>query len=170
MEAQNKFLSININRAILSSRYDMRGYLHPLGFRMDGIQAKGLSYLPINLIHFSASIGIRDENDKEPECTINPEIMFYYTDNDLTYEKVLNLCKKFFVECNYIQKEEIQLLLKDVLNRTEELKKEAELKGEKNFYIRPLDKNTNWGKIMLGLMETFDVKAEEPVAIKQPFS
>ena len=162
----NKFLSENINSAILGSQYDMRGYVHALGFRMDNIGSKGLSYLPINLITFSAGCGKKGENDDEIPCTIAPEIMFYYDEKNLTYEKVLNLCKKLFTECNYIQKEAIQLLLKDVLNKTEELKAEAELKNEKDAYIRPLDKNTNWGKIMLGLMEAFDVKVDQPVIIK----
>ncbi len=161
----NKFLSENINDAILLSQYDMRGYVHPLGFRMNGIEAKGLSYLPVNLIQFSAGWGKKDDSGNKLEPTIAPDLLFYYNEENLTYEKILALCQKFVSECNRYQKEAIQFLLKDVLNKTAELKAEAESKNERTAYIRPLDQSNNWGKIMLGLMEAFDVKVDEPVAI-----
>ena len=161
----NKFLSENINNAILLSQYDMRGYVHPLGCRMNGIEAESLSYLPVNLILFSAGCGKKDNSGNELEPTIAPDLLFYCDEDSLTYEKIFILCQKFALECNNFQKEAIQFLLKDVLNKTEELKTIAKSKNERIADIRPLDQSNNWGKIMLGLMEAFDVQADKPIAI-----
>ena len=158
----NKFLNENINSSILSAQYDLRGFVHALGFRMKGINPKLLSYVPVNLISFSVGCGKEDEDGIKIPPTINREILFYYHDENLTYEKVLYLCKKFALECNRIQEEAIAFLLKDILEKTDILKKETESKGEVNNYLRPLDKESNWGMIMLGLMEAFGVKEDEP--------
>jgi len=46
------FLLSNIDRAIIATQFDLRGYLHPLGFRHiskhEGI--KGISFIPANLM------------------------------------------------------------------------------------------------------------------------
>ncbi len=162
----NKFLGRHISSAILQTQFELRGSVHPMGFRMEGISAKDLSYLPYNLIAFAAGAGRQNRKGESLKITINPEIMFDYFDEDLTYEKVLFVCKKFSSECGTVHTEAIRFLLKDILAKTEELKKEAESKGGSNGYVRPLNQESNWGKIFLALMESFKVEVDKDVVIE----
>lgn len=56
------FLRANIDRAIVMTQYDLRGFANPLGFRTKKGSAKSLDALTGNFMAFAAGCG----REKEP--------------------------------------------------------------------------------------------------------
>ena len=148
------FLCANIDRAIVMTQYDLRGFAHPLGFRV-GYQssAKSLDATTANLVDFAAG-PIKDRPTDE-----------HYADYfESSYEDYLAMCQRLAEDCDRSQKEAIQLIVQEIFKQSEEMKAEvAAGKREASGYLKPLEKNNRWGKVVLALAEAFEVKLE-PVA------
>jgi len=149
----NHFCSEKIDRAIVMTQYDLRGFAHPLGFRMEKCKsAKCNSFIPGNLVAFAAGFGLGEEGKQQ----LIPDAFVDYTVS--SFEQCLAMCKKFASDCDLSQKEAIQLIILDIFQQNEEMKKKV-VAGEieDSAYLTPLDKDYWWGKIVLALAESFEV-------------
>lgn len=150
------FLRANIDRAIVMTQYDLRGFLHPLGFREPyKASPKSLHAIACNLAACAAGFGLRDEKptvENFPDCF------------DTSYEEYLVMCKHFAEDCDTFQKEAIKLIVQEILKQSEEMKADiAEGTREPSHYLQPLEKDNIWGKAVLSLIEAFEVSLPEPV-------
>ncbi len=152
------FLTANIDRAIVMTQYDLRGFSHPLGIRFKkGEDRKGSSFIPGNLIGFAAGFGKPEEDCKATDET-------YVSPFTCTYEECLTMCQQFASDCEASEKEAIQLIIQDIVAQSEEMKAKVTAgETEPSNYLKPLEKDNWWGKIVLALAEAFEVKLEVAV-------
>ena len=152
------FLRANIDCAIVVTQYDLRGFFHPLGFRLErGESHKNFSYIPGNLVCFAA--GLLGES----EC--GPTDDSYVSPDECSFEECLTMCKQLFSDCNPYEREAIQLIAQDIVAQSEERKaKVASGKDEPSSYLFPLKKDNYWGKIVLALTEAFEVHLKKMAA------
>jgi hypothetical protein len=150
----NRFLTANIDRAIVMTQYDLRGFLHPLGMRMEyKASPKSLSATTTNLVAFAAGRGHGDR-----KATVKNYVGF----DDSSFKEYLAMCKKLAGDCDCSQKEAIQLIVKEIIQQSEQMKSEVALGERKtSAYLEPLRKNNYWGKAVLALVEAFEVKLNE---------
>ena len=154
------FLTASIDRAIVMTQYDLRGFAHPLGFRMDGPpNAKNLDAITGNFASF-ASLARSSADQRQGE---SPEFIDEYVSYfDSSFEEYLEMCKQLVSDCDGSAKEAIQFLIKQIVSRQRELVAEKESSGEDSgAYLKPLEKDNRWGKAVLALVEVFEVSLEE---------
>jgi len=155
------FSKANIDRAIVQTQYDLRGFQHPHGFRLDRDSSTGLFYSVINFMPIAAGFGTTEVQDKPPG---------YITAHKSTYEQYLDACKSLGKACDPTQREAILYLLREILEmHTEIEEKISSGKLKESGYLLPLEKNNYWGKVLLALTEAFYVvikseKATQPIA------
>jgi len=150
-----------IDRAIIITQYDLRGFGHPIGFRVGKAQnAKCSSAIPFNFIAFAAGFG---EKDVE-QSTISAA---YVSPRNGSFEQCLTMCQLLAADCDDSAKEAIKFLIKEIVQQDEEMKAKVAA-GNKEIdsagYLRPLEKDNSWGKIVLALAEAFEVQIHEQVA------
>jgi hypothetical protein len=141
-----------IDRSIVMAQYDLRGYTHPLGFRVKkGEDPKGFAFIPLNLIAFAWG--------KDDSCGVNLL--------NCTYEACLELCKRFVSACDLSEKEAIQLILFDIVEQSKEMKAKVEAgEAKPTGYLMPLEQTSWWGKNVLALAEAFEVDFEKGFVLK----
>ena len=147
------FLIANIDRAIVMTQYDLRGFVHPLGFRQKEMTGKTLDAITGNFVAFAIGLG----NERGPTVA--------YTDYfESSFEEYLAMCKQFAEACDLSEKEAIQLLIREIMKKDEEMKAEvAAKKRDPDGYLRPIDESNRWGRAILALVEAFDI----PIHSKQ---
>ena len=150
------YLKENIDAAIVCTQFDLRGFWHPLGFRCKlPLEGKDLSYIPVNLIGFAVGFGKKENNVATDESYCSP------FDEKTTKESVDKMCKKFAQDCDLFRREAIQLIIKDILKAFHECRDRIAKGEEETKYIpEVLDNNTNWGMLMVSLVEAFEVDSE----------
>lgn len=146
------FLAANIDRAIVMTQYDLRGFAHPFGFREDyKSSAKSLDATTGNFMAFAAGCSRgRTPTDE------------HYADYfESSFEDYLAMCQRLFEDCDGSEKEAIQLIVQEIMKQSEEMKAEvAAGKRKASAYLKPLEKSNRWGKAVLALAEAFEVKLE----------
>lgn len=145
------FLRHNIDRAIVMTQYDLRGFAHPLGVRLSRLASpKSFDTTTGNFVAFAA----KSSSDKGP----TDESYVHYL-SDSTYEQVLTMCKKLASDCECSsQKEAIQLIIKEFVKQNEEFwGLIGSGKRSTSKYLFKLDKTNRWGRLVLALAEAFEV-------------
>lgn len=144
---KNLFNGSDIDRAIVMTQYDLRGFAHPLGFRSEHMSSpKGFNATVANFLAFAYG---------ESEHLVN-----YY--KDFTYDEYLSECKRLHESCELSRREAIQLIIKEMLKQHKEFESDIKSgKREKTGYISPLNKENRQGIVLLCLAETFAVVIEE---------
>jgi len=134
------FKSENINSAIIATQYDLRGFFHPLGFRMKKGEcgAKLFSVIPGNLVAF-AIFGSEPRNATDDS----------YVPRDAPYEEYLNMCLRFAEDCNPAQKEAVQIILEEIKTQAEEVKRDS---GRQGCF---LGEGSEFEKVMKALTQAF---------------
>lgn len=148
------FLRANIDRAIVMTQYDLRGFAHPMGFRIEERSAKSLDTTTGNFMGFAAGCG-------EGRTPTDEHYADYF---ESSYEDYLAMCQRLLKDCDGSQMEAIQLIVQEIVKQSEEMKAEVVAgKMEASFYLHPLEKSNRWGKAVLALAKAFEVTLE-PVA------
>lgn len=143
------FDGANIDRAIVMTQYDLRGFAHPLGIRMKYMSSpKSLDATTCNLMEFAA--GFRPDSGGTN--------LDYFT---CSYEEYLACCKQFAASCEGSRKEAVQLIIHEIVRQSKQMHQEvAEGKRKRSPYLLPLKKENRWGRTVLALAEAFDVELE----------
>lgn len=153
------FRTENIYRTIVETQYDFRGFNHPLG-RMQGVSPKNMDAITVNLA--TGAMNLDDEGYVKDPLYVNFAMC--------SYEEYLAMCQQLAADCNPAQKEAIQLLIQEILKVHDKL--EAEIASgarPESKYIEARDKSTVWGRVILALMEAFEVTgAEMPIPVPVP--
>lgn len=148
------FLTANIDRGIVMTQYDLRGFAHPLGGRMKAPNPKNLDAITANLVAFCSFSG-----DDSSEATDESYISY----SRRTYEQCLDLCTRLAGDCDLSQREAIQLIVKEIVRQSERMKTQVQVgKREPTAYLQPLDKTNPWGITVLALAEAFGVELRLP--------
>ncbi len=145
----------HIDRAIVMTQYDLRGFDHPLGGRCEKGQSDKL--LAATLGNFTA-FASREKGEDPPA----DETYVSYLDG-ASFEQYLAMCKALARDCDGSQKEAIQLIILEIFKQGEEMKAVSH-EPSMLTYLGSLDKDNRWGRAMLALSEAFEVKLELPVA------
>lgn len=149
------FLTANIDRAIVLTQFDLRGFMHPLGFRIEEKHPKYLEATTANLVAFAAGYS----GGKRP--TVKPYVRFF----DCTFEEYLDMCRKFAADCDLTQKEAIQLIVKEIVRQNRWMR--AQIKNGKmkpSLYLHTLDKDNRWGRAVIALSIAFEVNPARQAA------
>jgi hypothetical protein len=78
-----------------------------------------------------------------------------------SFEDYLAMCKRLASECDLSQKEAIQLIVHEIVKQNKEMRaKVAAGTMKPSAYLQPLEKDNDWGKVVLALAEAFEVKLE----------
>ncbi len=150
------FLNANIDRAIVMTQYDLRGFTHPLRFRVKRLSAKSLDAITGNFMGFAAGLGHGDRKATDEAYAD------YFTSS---FEDYLAMCKRLANDCDSSQEEAIQLIVQEIVKQSEEMKAEvAAGKRERSVLLMPLEKSNRWGKAVLALTEAFKVFLEQVAA------
>lgn len=141
------FETANIDRAIIMTQYDLRGFLSPLGIRFKKMSSeKSFWSTIINFMAFTIGLG----HQKPTDTYANPSIC--------TFKEYLEMCEKLKSVCNESQKEAIQLLLQEILEQSKEMKEEVVAKKRKiSPYLQPFQKKFDSSKALIALGQTFEV-------------
>ena len=156
------YLTKNIDRAIVMTQADLRGFFHPLGIRLKPNSAKDVFYATINLPGFMSGSS-KDEEEERDETYVSA------LDNDATYEQHVAMAKAMADACDLSQAEAIDLILQRIAREMSRFRKQheaGEYEGNAN-YIGKLDKETTWGRTFLAMREGF---AEKFKAARESYS
>lgn len=153
------FLTANIDRAIVVTQFELRGFFHPLGFRVEAeegcISPKNLDAATGNFIGYALGLG---GEKRQPTDTWVP----YFQS---TYEDYLDMCRRFASSCDLSQKEAVQLIIIEIVRQNGEMRQRvADGRMESDKYLEELDKGNRWGKAVLALIEAFEVSDEQVAA------
>jgi hypothetical protein len=143
------FLANNIDRAIVMTQYDLRGFAHSIGCRMPSPNPKSLYCITLNLVGFAVGLGGGEERPTDES---------YVSSEGSSFEDYLAMCKRLAEACDDSKKEAIQLIIKEIVKQADEMKAEvATGKRKPSGYLQPLEKGNLWGKVVLALAEAFGV-------------
>ena len=147
------YLRSNIDRAIIITQFDLRGFWHPLGFREKrGESAKSFSVIPGNMISFAAGFGHEKVEDNKATDSS------YINTLKGSFQQILQMCKKLASDCDLSQKEAIQFIVVDIIRQSKKMKaKVLRNKAKPSPYLKALKKNNWWGRTVLALIEAFEV-------------
>lgn len=146
------FLRANIDRAIVMTQYDLRGFAHPLGFRVEKPDPKYLDATTANFMEMA--IGTLNKSE---ERTDDSHASYF----DSSFEEYLVMCQRLAKDCDLSQKEAIQLIIREIVKQADEMKAEVTAGTRKaSGYLRPLEKGNRWGNAVLALAEAFEVTLE----------
>lgn len=151
------FLRENIDRAIVVTQYDLRGFAHPLGLRLKkGASAKSLDATTHNLIAFA--VGFYGKN-------AGPTDDSYISLFEATFEQCLVMCQRLAADCDFYEKEAIQLIIQEIIAQSKEMRVQVAAGQRKpSPYLKPLEKGNHWGNIILALAEVFEVTIDQAVS------
>lgn len=151
------FSSANIDRAIVLTQFDLRGFYHPTGIRLPfEASPKFLDCTTGNFLKFAAGTA------QFQVLTDNPPDYFHSS-----YEEYFDGCCRLAADCDWAQKEAIQLIIQEILRQHKKMVADAAAgklnKTEASKYLKPLEKGNRWGKAVLALAEAFEVNLEQPI-------
>lgn len=149
------YLTRNIDRAIVLTQYDLRGFAHPIGARRKGlVSPKNLDAITGNLTACAAGFSGEEGAQSTDESWVS-----YWEEN--TFEDLLTMYQRLHEDCDLSQREAIQLIVLEIVRKSVELKAEV-ASGERrqSSYLQPLDKTNRWGAAILALAEAFEVELE----------
>lgn len=152
------YLHRHIDRAIVMTQYNLRGFGHPLGIRIEEKNPKSLFIIPHNFICLAAGIGRVDEsgNSENNEPT-DPR---FVSPRNSSFDDCLAMCRRLADCCDESEKEAIQLIIKKIITQGKEFEEQKVAGKNDSAYIKPLDKGNTWGKVVLSLAVTFEVPIE----------
>jgi|JI10StandDraft_1071094.scaffolds.fasta_scaffold506018_2 hypothetical protein len=155
------FHTANIDRAIVMTQYDLRGFAHSLGFREGyNSSAKSFYFTTANFMAFAAHAVEKGKPTDEAYVSL-------VWGEEVTYESYLAMCKRLKEDCDLSQAEAIKLLVLQIVRQSEEMKTEvASGKREQSGYLKTLDKSNRWGIAVLALAEAFEVEIPQPTQQK----
>jgi len=146
------FLTANIDRAIVMTQHDLRGFHGPLGRMKYMESAKCLDATTGNFMACAAGCG----NDSNPTDKNHANYM------ESSFEEYLAMCIRLANDCDDSQKEAIQLIVQKIVEQSNEMKAEVTAGSrEVSSYLVPLEKGFRWGKAVLALAKAFEVKLEQ---------
>lgn len=143
------FLAANIDRAIVNTQFDLRGFAHALNFRSNS--NKTFSFIPENFLAYVVGLDVGSPTDDS-----------YVRMDERSYDECIIMLDRLATHCSDQQKEAIQLIVKDIIIKSEE-RREKVARGEEEpcVYLYPLEEDNQWGMVVVSLMEAFDVSLEE---------
>ena len=145
------FLTANIDRAIVMTQYDLRGFYHPFGIRLAKMSPKFLDALTGNFCSFAA-------HDKDKIPTIDSYADYF----ESSFEDYLAMCQQLAFDCDESEKETIQLIIQEIVRQSEEMKAEvAAGNRDSSPYLQPLEKDNRWGRTVLALAQAFEVNLKK---------
>ncbi len=146
------FLTAHIDRAIVMTQYDLRGFSHPLGMRLHHKHPKYLDAAIANFISFAADAG-------HDGTKTDPKFVGYF---DSSFKDYLAMCKRLAACCDGSEKEAIQLIVGEFIRQHKDMgAKIASGKiDDKNGYLKPLVKTNRMGKAVIALATAFDVEVK----------
>ncbi len=158
------YLYGQIDRAIVMTQYDLRGFRHPVGIRIKKKNPKLLFIILHNLICFAAGVGRVDEHDgSEYNEPTDPR---FVSPRNSTFDDCLAMCRRLADCCDESQKEAIQLIIKELIMQGKEFEEQKAVGKNNSAYIEPFDKGNTWGKMVLSLAEAFQVPLEERAPVQ----
>ena len=149
-----------IDRAIVMTQSDLRGFWHPLGFRVGRAKSsKSHHALTCNLMAF---VLLDDDGNVLDGC--------YVDRRDASYEDYLAMCQEVCRRCTPDQKEAIQLIILDIFTMGEEIKVgmvsgDIQTLGYLGPIDQPLDKSSVQGRAVFALAEAFGVDLETKTCV-----
>ncbi|MBP9797957.1 hypothetical protein KBC70_02310 [Candidatus Woesebacteria bacterium] len=151
-----RFSKESIDRAIVMTQYDLRGFAHPLGFRLKYmVSPKYLDATTCNLLEFAAG-GEPNSGGTDVD---------YFT---CTYEEYLACCREFAGNCEASRKEAIQLIIHEIVRQNRQMRQEvAAGKRKPSPYLQTLSTDNYWGRAVLALAEAFDVGLKREKIVKK---
>ncbi len=140
-----KFEGFAIDRSIIMTQYDLRGFSHPLGFRCEYMRScKSFDATVFNFFAFMYG---------------SKNIDFDYKGS--SYEDYLLECKEIHSSCEGSRREAIQLIIKEIIKQHKEFELQIQQGNmEKSNYLNPLNKDNSQGRAILSLAEVFEVKVD----------
>lgn len=155
-DAGKPFLTRNIDRAIVMTQYDLRGFGHPLGFRIRGLSPKSFDATVANLIRFAAGCATQ---------VTDPEFVGY---SESTFEEYLAMCKRLAACCDGSEREAIQLIVRTFIRRHKSMTTKVGMgKMKPSPYLTPLEKDNELGKAIIALATAFGVDLETGKILKK---
>lgn len=150
-DAGKPYLTANIDRAIVMTQYDLRGFSHPMGLRIEEPVPKFLDATIGNFISFAANAG-REKTD--------PDFVDYFRSS---FDAYLAMCKRFVACCDGSEREATQLIIREFARQHKEMaaKIAAGELEDSNGYLKPLKRDNRMGKAVLALAEAFEVNLSE---------
>lgn len=141
------FKSENINSAIIAIQYDLRGFYHPLGFRMkkEDCTPKLFMSIPINLVAFAIGLG------GQPRYATDDS----YVSWGAPFEQYLKMCQRFAEDCNPAQKEAVQIILAEIKSQAEEMRQKATSDYQLFIHRSFLGEDSDYAKVMKALTQAF---------------
>lgn len=145
------YLTANIDRAIVMTQYDLRGFAHPLGLRIEEPVPKFLDATIGNFISFAAHAN-REVTD--------PDFVDYFRSS---FDDYLAMCKRFAACCDSSEREATQLIIREFARQHREMavKIAAGELEDSSGYLKPLKRDNRMGKAVLSLAEAFEVNLSE---------
>ena len=148
-DADKPFLTANIDRAVVMTQYDLRGFAHPMGFRLHHKHPKYLDAAIANLTAFAADAG---HNGKRTDA----KFVGYH---DSSFKDYLAMCKRLAACCDGSEKEAIQLIIREFVRQHKDMAAKITAgKIQDPGYLKPLTKKNRMGKAIIALAQAFDVK------------
>lgn len=142
-----EFLRGSVDRAIVMTQYDLRGFAHPLGFRITKKHPKYHFALMCNFMSFCCMSAVKGQ-------AIEGSVYF----SDCTDEEYLAMCKELATFCDESQKEAIQLIIKAMARQHMMFRRQIVAgRLEESRYFAQVVKSTITGKVLLSLAEAFEV-------------
>ena len=148
------FLAENIDRAITMAQHELEKLANSL-WQRDKLREnpQTLYAITVNLVACAAGL----DQEGAPSCTDEQYVDCFTS----TFEDYLAMCKRLFNDCNSSEQEAIRLIVLWIVRLSEAMKAEvAAGKRKPSHDLRPLNKNSAWGRIILALSEAFAVKLE----------
>lgn len=146
-DAGKSYLTANIDRAIVMTQYDLRGFAHPMGFRLHHKHPKYLDAAIANLTAFAANVS---------HGATDTSYVGYF---DSSFKDYLAMCKRFAACCDGSEKEAIQLIVREFVRQHKDMAaKIAAGKIQDPGYLKPIMKKNRMGNAIIALAQAFDVK------------
>ena len=150
-DAGKPYLTANIDRAIVMTQYDLRGFAHPLGVRIEKHVPKFFDATINNFICFAAHVGKKKTD---------PEFVSYF---DSSFDEYLAMCNRFAGCCDSSEREATQFIIREFVLQHKEMtaKIAAGELDNRNGYLQPLNRDNRMGKAIIALAEAFEVNLSE---------
>ena len=146
MENSNKkFKGPAVDRAIIMTQYDLRGFAHPLGLRMKYMKSEKSFHATV--FNFFSFMYCPEPSDFD--CW------------ESSYEEYLLQCQEILASCDESRKEAIQLIIKEIIKQHKKFALQIQQgKRSQTAYLKPLSKENSQGRAILSLAEVFGVKVK----------
>lgn len=152
LSRKERFLDKNINNAIIITQYNLRGFQHPLGFRLKYLESpKCLDATTANFMMLA--LGFINKLEDAEDYPLDYADYF-----SSTYEDYSIMCTDMMKVCTAPQIEAIQIIVKEFIYQGRKI--QFEIKHKKrpvSQYSFILKKDNNWGKAVISLAKAFKV-------------